>query len=214
MFAQILFYIASFCGYAIIQLLFLITIKGQASIMAHIITWILAIVFYVLELRYFKYFENKSFKEKGLEVNWKGKISMKNIGILAVGVVSMLTIQLLAAFLLKTTSNNQQALLEIAQKDISFYLLVGVVAPFFEELIFRQFFFNCFSNLKLNGYIQIVLNGLFFSVMHESRLDFYFPVYWLLGSILALIYLKTKDLKCSIIAHSINNLVALGSIFL
>ena len=139
---------------------------------------------------------------------------MKNTGILAVGVVSMLTIQLLAAFLLKTTSNNQQALLEIAQKDISFYLLVGVVAPFFEELIFRQFFFNCFSNLKLSGYIQIVLNGLFFSVMHESRLDFYFPVYWLLGSILALIYLKTKDLKCSIIAHSINNLVALGSIFL
>ncbi len=214
MFAQILFYIASFCGYAIIQLLFLMTIKGQASIWAHIITWILAIVIYVLELHYFKHFENKSFKEKGLEVNWKCKISMKNIGILAVGVVSMLTIQLLAAFLLKTTSNNQQALLEIAQKDISFYLLVGVVAPFFEELIFRQFFFNCFSNLKLNGYIQIVLNGLFFSVMHESRLDFYFPVYWLLGSILALIYLKTKDLKCSIIAHSINNLVALGSMFL
>ncbi len=214
MFAQILFYIASFCGYAIIQLLFLMTIKGQTSIWAHIITWILAIVIYVLELHYFKRFENKSFKDKGLEVNWKSKISMKNIGILAVGVVSMLTIQLLAAFLLKTTSNNQQALLEFAQKDISFYLLVGVVAPFFEELIFRQFFFNCFNNLKLNSYIQIVLNGLFFSVMHESRLDFYFPVYWLLGCILAIIYLQTKDLRCSIIAHSLNNLVALGSIFL
>lgn len=214
MFAQILFYIASFCGYAIIQLLFLMTIKGQASILAHIITWILAIVIYVLEFRYFKCFENKSFKEKGLEVNWKGKISMKNIAVLAVGVASMLTIQLLAAFLLKTTSNNQQALLEFAQKDISFYFLVGVVAPFFEELIFRQFFFNCFNNLKLNSYIQIVLNGLFFSVMHESRLDFYFPVYWLLGCILAIIYLQTKDLRCSIIAHSLNNLVALGSIFL
>lgn len=110
-------------------------------------------------------------------------------------------------------SANQQSLDKIAEHNAGlFKILVVFIAPFCEEHIFRGMFFNIFFTKKStsNKWLGIVASGFLFAYLHDPALSKYIFVYWVLGMVLAWVYMSTKDLRYSILVHMCYN--ALGFI--
>lgn len=111
-------------------------------------------------------------------------------------------------------SANQQALDTIerhGQKRL-FAIMVVLIAPICEELIFRGLLFNLsFARpSRWHTGFNLVLSGLVFGYLHDPTFSPYLWVYVVLGIILAGVYLKTRDVRYSILVHVAYN--ALGFI--
>lgn len=103
---------------------------------------------------------------------------------------------------------------------VGFIFLAAVMAPFFEEVIFRGFVFNAFRNVfsegriyKLIGenkriadYSAIVLSSLLFAAAHMDATAFLHL--FAIGVVLAELYRRSGSLVCPMILHAANNLIA------
>lgn len=110
------------------------------------------------------------------------------------------------------TSENQQALDSVqTHSNAIFNVLLVIVAPICEEIIFRGMFFNTFfpEENSWSQIIGIITSGFVFAWCHDPSFSKFIFVYWMLGSILAWTYVWTKDLRYSILAHMLNNLMGL-----
>jgi len=89
-------------------------------------------------------------------------------------------------------------------------VLVTVLAPIAEELLFRAYVFPALRNWR--GTIPaVVITGLLFGLLHVLSAPVYALVpLALFGSFLCVLYLKTKSLYPCIALHSINNSIAFG----
>ena len=109
---------------------------------------------------------------------------------------------------INTTSTNQADLNAISKHAGSFYIpMITVIAPVFEETIFRGLFFNMFfsDNTDFNKWVGILASGFVFGFAHDPGLTKFILIYWLLGCILAWVYIQTKDLRYSVITHVLFN---------
>lgn len=89
-------------------------------------------------------------------------------------------------------------------------VLVTVVAPIAEELLFRAYVFPALRNWK-GTWPAVILTGLLFGLLHVASS----PAYALLplavfGALLCLLYLRTRSLYPCIVLHSLNNCIAFG----
>lgn len=110
------------------------------------------------------------------------------------------------------TSENQQALDNVqTHSNAIFNVLLVIVAPICEEIIFRGMFFNTFfpEENSWSQIIGIITSGFVFAWCHDPSFSKFIFVYWMLGSILAWTYVWTKDLRYPILAHMLNNLMGL-----
>lgn len=83
------------------------------------------------------------------------------------------------------------------------FLLVGVAAPFFEEIFFRGVLLNSFR-ARWTPVIGIVLSAGTFAMLHP--LIGFLPIF-ALGSVFAVLLYERKSLVSPMIAHSISNMV-------
>ncbi|BDR61227.1 CPBP family intramembrane glutamic endopeptidase [Lactobacillus xylocopicola] len=107
-----------------------------------------------------------------------------------------------------STSNNQTILNGILRSAGNFYFpMIVLIAPIFEETIFRGFFFNTFfpQETTSSKWLGILFSGFVFGYIHDPTLTKYLFLYWALGCILAWTYTTTKDLRYSMIAHMLYN---------
>lgn len=81
--------------------------------------------------------------------------------------------------------------------------LVGVAAPFFEEIFFRGVLFNSFR-MRWTPAVGIVLSASTFAMLHP--LIGFLPIF-ALGSVFAILLYERKSLVSPMIAHSISNIV-------
>ncbi len=94
------------------------------------------------------------------------------------------------------------------------FLMVAVLAPFFEETLFRGFFLPSLTRY-LPAWGAIALSALVFAIAHLSLSDI-LPL-TVLGMVLGYVYLRSRNLLASILLHSIWNsgsllaLLTLGS---
>lgn len=88
----------------------------------------------------------------------------------------------------------------------SVFLFVVIIAPLMEETIFRGFLLKSFFG-KFNPWWAIAFSSLLFAAAHLSFT--LLPLYFLMGVLLALVYLRTGSLWPGITFHAINNLAAL-----
>ncbi len=110
------------------------------------------------------------------------------------------------------TSTNQETLSKLMEKTSPmFYVMLSIIAPICEEIIFRGIFFEIlFTNpSKRNVILGALINGLFFGLAHDLHFDIFFIDYCFTGTIFSLLYLRTKNISTSIFAHMANNLLAL-----
>lgn len=103
---------------------------------------------------------------------------------------------------------------------VGFVFLAAVMAPFFEEVIFRGFIFNAFRNMFSEGrvfgllgqnkriadYAAITVSALIFAGAHMDASAF--PQLFVIGIVLAEVYRRSGSLVCPMMLHAMNNLVA------
>ncbi|MCY6372744.1 CPBP family intramembrane glutamic endopeptidase [Clostridium ganghwense] len=100
----------------------------------------------------------------------------------------------------------QKAFEELAVSPIVLILTVAVLAPIFEEVIFRGIILNGMAK-RLNTKIAIIISAFLFALVHMNLVQGINA--FLLGILLGFIYLKTRSIYLSIFAHFINNSVGI-----
>ena len=100
------------------------------------------------------------------------------------------------------SNNSAIAQLLIGSSILPRVLVVGILAPIFEELIFRKVLIDRLS--KYGSFIAIVVSGLFFGLFHGNFSQFFFAT--MIGCLFAFLYLKTGKIHLTITLHMIVNL--------
>ncbi|MCY6371841.1 CPBP family intramembrane glutamic endopeptidase [Clostridium ganghwense] len=100
----------------------------------------------------------------------------------------------------------EEAFRKLAQNEFVFFTSIVIVAPIYEELLFRKIFLGGMSK-RYKKVTALVLSSLIFGAMHLNIPQFVNAFF--LGLILGVIYLKTESLTLCMIAHGFNNLIAL-----
>ncbi len=90
-------------------------------------------------------------------------------------------------------------------------LLAVVMAPIFEEIIFRGIIQKGLINKGVKPWKAILIAAIVFGLVHGNPWQFVGAV--LLGSVLGLVYYKTKSLLLPILLHAFNNLCSAMLIF-
>ncbi|WP_298844321.1 CPBP family intramembrane glutamic endopeptidase [Clostridium sp.] len=96
---------------------------------------------------------------------------------------------------------------EITVSPIILIISVIIIAPIYEEIIFRGILLKGMSK-KINPAIAIVISALLFGIVHMNIPQGVNA--FLLGLVLGFIYLSSKSIYLSIFAHFINNILALS----
>lgn len=86
-----------------------------------------------------------------------------------------------------------------------------VIAPVFEEYIFRGFFFNFFftKNSRISNILGVFVCGLIFGYLHTVSFSVNTLLYASLGWVLAGTYLYFKDIRYNMLLHFMNNLMSI-----
>ena len=100
-----------------------------------------------------------------------------------------------------------QAFEELAIEPIVMILSVAVIAPIYEEIVFRGILLKGMAN-KMNPTLALIVSALFFALMHMNIPQGINA--FLLGLIIGSIYLTTGSIYLSIFAHFINNSVGIS----
>ena len=91
--------------------------------------------------------------------------------------------------------------------NIAFFIMMGFVVPFLEELVFRGIFQNLFFKAE-SFWWPLVLSSLIFGLNHMSNNPIEALMYILLGAALYLAYRRRRNIKDAILLHMMNNGVA------
>lgn len=120
------------------------------------------------------------------------------------------------SYLLVSVFHSYPALLQVdyfikISKDFSplFYLKVLLIAPFFEELIYRGILLALLL-YHLSPKWSILLSSILFSILHMNPTQFFLA--FILGLFCGWYYTKTRNLLSCIIIHSISNLIGIAFI--
>ena len=103
-------------------------------------------------------------------------------------------------------------MMEQMTKDKGTLILLAVImAPIFEEIVFRGIIQKGLMNKGIKPWKAIFISAVIFGLVHGNPWQFVGAV--LLGSVLGLVYYKTKSLLLPILLHAFNNLCSAVLIF-
>lgn len=100
---------------------------------------------------------------------------------------------------------------QMTKNKATLILLAVVMAPLFEEIVFRGIIMKGLINKGMKPITAIIISAVVFGVVHGNPWQFVGAV--LLGSVLGLVYYKTKSLLLPILLHAFNNLCSSILIF-
>ncbi|GAB2552818.1 CPBP family intramembrane glutamic endopeptidase [Gracilibacillus alcaliphilus] len=102
-------------------------------------------------------------------------------------------------------SENTMNLMGIARQSPIFIIIIALIGPILEELVFRKAIFGTLYK-KMNFFFAALLSGVIFAAVH---MDFdHLLIYTAVGMVLAFLYVETKRIIVPIIAHMSMNSVA------
>lgn len=81
------------------------------------------------------------------------------------------------------------------------FLIVSIIGPACEEIIFRKFLID--RTIRYGARVSIVLSAVIFALFHGNLNQFFYA--FLLGGFLAYVYIKTGRITYTIILHAIVN---------
>jgi len=102
---------------------------------------------------------------------------------------------------------NAEGLLMLAEMNVIYYILYTVIfAPIAEEIVFRGVILKTLFEKK--PWIGLLVSSVLFAALHNITDAFSFINYFTIGLLFGGVYMITKDVKWSILAHIINNAIA------
>lgn len=131
-------------------------------------------------------------------------IVLMGCGICGVGSVLGIFVSLPILLPFGKDINDVNALSDIMTNSTPFMriLVVGILAPIFEELIFRKLLID--HVVKYGEWIAVFLSGLMFGMFHGNFQQFFFAAG--LGMLFAYVYVRTGQVWYTILFHMIVNL--------
>ncbi|MCW9134423.1 CPBP family intramembrane metalloprotease [Bacillus paramycoides] len=107
-------------------------------------------------------------------------------------------------------SENTARLMDIARTTPWFLIVISIIGPILEEIVFRKILFGTLYK-KFNFFIAAIISSLVFAAIH---FDFtHLLVYTSMGLVFAFLYVKTKRIIVPIAAHvAMNTLVAVAQV--
>lgn len=101
-------------------------------------------------------------------------------------------------------SQNTQDIMKLARQSPYIILVVTLIGPFIEEIIFRKIIFGSLKRY-MNFWFAGIISALLFAAAHA---DGHLIIYGSIGLVLAFLYHKTKRIYVSMIAHASLNSIA------
>jgi membrane protease YdiL (CAAX protease family) len=182
-------------------------IKGnqQQAIQQLLIHWEL-VGFSLILIFVFLIYKKEAMSDSKLSI----KLSRNSFVWILIGIVAVFLAQTIGSILdksifhLTTQSVNTSSNIEAAALSPLALISIVILAPLVEELVFRYAAINIL-NRKFNKIGCILIPSVFFSIMH---FDFPFVFgYFLIGLVLAAIYVRTNRLLVSFVIHATMNLI-------
>lgn len=99
------------------------------------------------------------------------------------------------------TAENPVAELVTGSSVIYTLVVAVVVAPFFEELLFRRLLID--RTAKYGEKTAIIFSGVAFGLFHQNLFQFFYAC--ALGMLFAYVYVRTRQLRWSVIMHMVIN---------
>ncbi|MFU2416971.1 lysostaphin resistance A-like protein [Peptacetobacter sp. AB800] len=90
-------------------------------------------------------------------------------------------------------------------KIIEFYLYSIIFIPIIEEFVYRYVIIGTLGKMSK---ISMLISSAIFTSMHMTTNIIHWLTFFFMGMILAIIYKKTEKIETSMLAHSLNNLLA------
>ncbi len=140
----------------------------------------------------------------------------RSIGVLIAAAVAFIVISAIYFSVLNQSGQEREFVKQIGGNAgtvsvLAVCVLVTVVAPVCEEILFRGFIFRSLSNWR-GPWPAAVATGILFGVVHGlSAPAVDLAPLALLGFLLCAVYWKTGSLYLTILAHATNNALALSS---
>ncbi len=140
------------------------------------------------------------------------------IGWAIAGIFMAMTAQLVAANIeihllgIEPGSENTQEIMTLVKSLPLLIIVVSIIGPILEEIIFRQIIFGSLYK-KFNFFISGLISSLIFAVVH---MDFtHILIYTAMGFTFAFLYVQTKRIIVPVFAHVAMNtfVVAMQTIF-
>ncbi|OIJ16216.1 CAAX protease family protein [Anaerobacillus arseniciselenatis] len=104
----------------------------------------------------------------------------------------------MSVFGIEPGSENTEMIVEMAKATPALILVVAVIGPILEEIIFRMIIFGSLYK-RFNFWIAAIFSSVIFAAVH---MDFeHLLVYTFMGIVFAFLYVKTKRIIVPIIAH-------------
>lgn len=157
------------------------------------------------------------------KTHWKKCLICIAAGIVSILVFSELFDFLVNVFHIEEGANNQEIIEEALTGNGKWAMIISVaiVAPIFEELVFRKFLYGFLSKIKLHIVVTTIIIALLFALVHCTSENFltliaYFFLlnYLSLSLCLTIPFVVTKgNMYVSIIIHMFNNIYSLLLIF-
>lgn len=119
------------------------------------------------------------------------------------------------------TSQNQQSIINALHGSTKIFVIMftTILAPIFEEIVFRKLFYNTLKqNTRLPIWAIVLIISTVFAgihVMSDIESLIYFPQYFILALIITTAYAVTKEnIFVSIGLHAVNNILSVLEILL
>lgn len=137
----------------------------------------------------------------------KGKTFQAGAGILALAFGVNILLEPL-----ELSDMGMEATFNAMRSDVLCILMLCVVGPWLEELIFRDGILRHLTQYGIKPVWAIVISALLFGLVHGDPAQMV-PAS-LLGVVLGLLYVHTGDLSLCLPAHILNNSVAIGLMYI
>ena len=165
---------------------------------------IVAFIFFLVTIVH-----HRSFKET---IQWNRNHPFSTGWLVSFGVMLALTVALMSKFFPETSQTPIEKLLSSAKSLYLFALFGIVVAPIFEEIIFRGFLFNVFEELA-NSKAAIPATASLFAMLHAFQLYGNWGAVFMIfavGCVLAGIRERSGSLIPGLIVHTAYNSTLFG----
>lgn len=203
-----------YCGFILLQ-----NLVSTVGFLPKISDVLLALIS-VLVAGGFIYFLTTRYQKQLLVYNPRAIGQKKVVGkwkYVLLGVLAMFAANIvLANFLPETTENQAGINQSFLVNPITLTVYGVILAPIIEELLFRGIFMNYFWNKDTARakVLAVLTSALLFGLMHEPRISMALLLYMTLGIVLASVYQKTEDLRCSMLVHMLYNGLGFVGMFL
>jgi len=179
---------------------------------------ILAIIAFIIFIN-LNYSTSKSVKSWliGSLIDFKNQFFLKKVYIVAIcsfiffQIATAISDAIIKHFKLDSTNSNNKDLNDLSSSSIiGAFIIVGIIFPIGEELVFRKLIYGLVS--LLSNFLAYIISSFLFAFYHfEFSIDKLkeeiarFPLYLLAGVMFAFVYDYTGCILTSIIAHILNN---------